>query len=165
MEITETIEYAASPEAVYAMLTDPEFQKQKCVDLDNQHYDSAVTPAGDGARVVTHREDSTDGMPGAVRSFVGDALKITETYEWAGAGPDGSRTADLLVEVAGAPVAMRARVQLVPEGQGSRLRLAGDLKASIPLVGRKVEKSAAPAIVHALRSEAQTGRRWLAEGS
>jgi hypothetical protein len=38
----------------------------------------------------------------------------------------------------------------------------GDLKASVPLLGGKIEKAAEPAIRSAMRVEERTGRAWLA---
>ena len=43
------------------------------------------------------------------------------------------------------------------------MTIAGDLKASIPLLGGRVEKAAAPAVVEAIRAEERTGQRWLAD--
>ena len=161
MRITETIDYAASPDAVFAMLTDPAFQEAKCIEAGSARHESAVTSTGDGARVVTQRELPADGLPDFARSIVGDTLSVTETYDWAGAGAGGSRDGTLVVEVAGAPLALRAKVRLTAAGSGTSMTIDGDLKASIPLVGGRVEKAAAPAVVHAIRGEERTGRRWL----
>jgi hypothetical protein len=111
---------------------------------------------------VTRRDLPADDLPDFVRSVVGSTLSITETYEWGAPGADGSRSGTLTVEVAGAPVALRSTISLVATGGGSQILIAGDLKASIPLFGGKVEKAAAPAVVHALRSEQRTGTAWLA---
>jgi hypothetical protein len=43
------------------------------------------------------------------------------------------------------------------------MRVDGKLKASIPLLGGKVEKSAAPAVIDGIHQEGRTGRAWLAE--
>ena len=88
---------------------------------------------------------------------------MTETYEWGGATGDGTRTGTLTVEVAGAPVAMRSSVRLAPAAGGTQISIDGDLKASIPLFGGKVEKAAAPAVIDAIRSEQRTGTAWLSE--
>ena len=103
MKITETIDYAATPDAVFAMLTDPAFQEAKCIEAGSARHESAVTSTGDGARIVTQRELPADDLPDFVRSIVGDTLSVTETYDWGGAGADGSRDGTLVVEVAGRP--------------------------------------------------------------
>lgn len=163
MRITETITYPATPAVVFAMLTDERFQERKCIEAGALHHDVAVTGSGSGARVVTNRDLPTDRLPDFVKSFVGASLSIAETYEWAPASADGSRNGILLVEVKGAPVSMRATVVLAPSGPGTQLRVDGVLKASIPLLGGRIEKAAAPAVVGAMRSEQDTARAWLAE--
>lgn len=42
-------------------------------------------------------------------------------------------------------------------------RVEGDLRASVPLIGSKIEKAAEPAIKGAIRVEERTGRAWLTE--
>ena len=163
MKISETITYAAPPETVYAMVTDAAFQERKCVEAHAQRHEAAVSAVGDGARVVTKRDLPADDLPDFAKSIVGPTLSVSETYEWGGAAGDGTRTGTLTVEVAGAPVAMRSSVRLAPAGGGTRISIDGDLKASIPLFGGKVEKAAAPAVIDAIRSEQRTGNAWLSE--
>jgi hypothetical protein len=163
MRITETITYAAAPDAVYAMVTDPAFQVRKCVEAGAHHHEAAVQPAGEGARVVTKRDLPSDGLPDFAKSIIGSTLSVTETYQWGAAQDGGVRSGTLTVEVKGAPVAMKSTVRLAPSPLGTEITIDGDLKASIPLLGGKVEKAAAPAVVHAIRSEHETGERWLAE--
>ncbi|MER7071465.1 DUF2505 domain-containing protein [Terrabacter sp. NPDC000476] len=163
MKISETITYAAAPDAVYAMLTDPEFQGRKCVEAGALHHEAAVTPVAEGARVVTKRDLPADGLPDFARSVIGSTLTITETYEWGGPTADGSRDGTMTVEVSGAPVAMRGVIRIVATGAGTQVAVDGDLKASIPLFGGKVEKAATPAVVSSIRSERRTGTAWLAE--
>lgn len=163
MRITDTITYDAAPDVVYAMKTDPAFQERKCVEAGAVRHDIAVTRAGEGARVVTKRDLSTDDLPDFVKSIVGATLEVTETYDWAAPAPDGSREAALTVEASGAPVAMRGTVRLRPVGAATEMVIDGNLKAAIPLLGGKIERSAAPAFLRGIRSEHETGRRWLAE--
>ena len=164
MKISESIAYPAAPSDVFTMLTDEEFQNRKCVEAGALRHDVAVTPTGDGARVVTHRDLPTDRLPDFAKSIVGQTLSITETYDWGTAQADGGRRGTLLVEVKGAPVAMRADVALSATGGGSTVSFDGDLKASIPLLGGRIEKAAAPAVIAGIRSEQRTGRAWLTEG-
>jgi len=163
MKISETITYAAPPETVYAMVTDRAFQERKCVEAGAQRHEASVSPDGDGARVVTKRDLPADDLPDFAKSIVGPKLSVTETYDWGAAAADGSRSGTLTVEVAGAPVAMRGAVRLAATGSGTQITIDGDLKASIPLFGGKVEKAAAPAVVDAIRSEQRTGNAWLSE--
>lgn len=163
MRITETITYHAAVDVVYIMKTDPAFQERKCADSGALQHDVAVRQNGAGALVVTRRDLSTDGLPDFVKSIVGARLSVTETYDWKGAAADGSRDGTLIVEAAGAPVAMRGTVRVEPVEAGTNLTIDGDLRANIPLLGSRIEKAAAPAFIRALRSEHESGRRWLEE--
>jgi len=165
MRITETITYHAPVDVVYAMKTSPEFQERKCADSGALRHDVAVREEGAGAVVVTRRDLSSDGLPDFVKSIVGAHLSVTETYRWNAPSADGSRDGTLTVEAAGAPVAMRGTVRMEPQGGSTHLTIDGDLKANVPLVGGRIEKAAAPAFIKALRSEHESGRRWLDERS
>ena len=96
------------------------------------------------------------------KSLIGSRLTITETYDWAAADGSGKRAGELTVELGGAPVSLRADLALVPRGTSTQMCLDGDLKASVPFIGGKIEKSAAPAIVDGIRGEGAVGRAWLA---
>lgn len=163
MRITETITYDATPDEVYEMKTDPAFQERKCVEAGAVRHDVEVTSVGQGARVVTRRDLPTDDLPDFVKSIVGAHLTVTETYEWLGAAADGSRDGRVTVEAAGAPVALRGTVAIRPVATGTSLTIDGDLRASIPLLGGKIEKAAAPAFIRAIQREEESGRLWLAE--
>ncbi|MDN5795564.1 MAG: DUF2505 domain-containing protein [Intrasporangium sp.] len=163
MKISETLDYPAEPDVVFAMLTDERFQARKCEEAGALAHDVAVTQVGGGSRVVTRRELPTENLPDFAKSLIGPRLVITETYEWEALNGDGSRPGDLTIELGGAPVTMRAGIVLAPVGTGTQLHIDGTLKASVPLIGRKIEKSAAPAIIDGIRSDGTLGRVWLSE--
>ena len=165
MKISETVTYSATPEAVYAMLTDPAFQERKCADAGALRQEVGVHEGDAGARVVTKRDLPTDGLPDFAKKVVGTTLTIVETYDWGPRATDGARDAALVVEASGAPVALRGTVSLRPSGTGSTLAVTGDLKAAIPLFGGKVEQAAAPAFIAGLRAEGRTGMAWLADNA
>jgi len=100
-------------------------------------------------------------IPDFVKSLVGPTLMITQTDDWAGPGPDGVRTGTTVAEIAGAPVRFTAALRLEPTATGARQAVAGELKASVPLVGGKIERAAEPAILAAIRAEQRTSTAWL----
>ena len=161
MKITQTMDYAADPEAVFAMMTSEEFQTQKCADAGALSHDVAVSLVGGRVRVVVGRDLPTDRLPDFAKSLVGQTLSTTETWEWDEASADGERRGRLTVEVKGTPITMRSTVVLAGNGAGSVVTIDGELKASIPLFGGKIEKASAPAVVGALRSEQRTGSHWI----
>ena len=89
---------------------------------------------------------------------------MTETYDWGGADGDGCpRSAPSRSRSPAPPSPCGRTVRLAPAGSGTQITIDGDLKASIPLFGGKVEKAAAPAVIDAIRSEQRTGNAWLSE--
>ena len=74
-----------------------------------------------------------------------------------------SQGVTLTIEADAQQFSIKAKVALVPNGPGSQMRIDGDLKASIPLLGGKIEKSAAPAVIDGIQQEGRTGRAWLAD--
>jgi Protein of unknown function (DUF2505) len=162
MKISAILDYAATPSEVFAMLSDEDFQARKCIATGALSHSVSVSAQGDRTVIVSNRDLPTDGFPDFVKRLVGTTLAITETQDWGPAGPGGARQGRLTVNIAGAPIDLAGTLSLAPDGQGSVESVEGDLKATIPLIGGKIEKSAAPAIESAIRAERETGQAWLA---
>jgi hypothetical protein len=64
--------------------------------------------------------------------------------------------------VSGQPVALNGTMTISPGGPGSILQLTGQLKVAIPLLGRKLEESAAPAVLAGFKTHRKVGADWLA---
>lgn len=162
MKITETWTYAATPDRVWAMITDPAFQERKCAASGALSFDVSVEQAaGDGATVVTSRRMPTDGLPSQFQKFVKDGLEVVETQTWEPAAGDGSRSGRADVQIKGTPVTMKGTLTMAPAGEGTTLRLDADVKAGIPLVGGQIEKAVAPAVVHGIKVEEREGAAYL----
>jgi hypothetical protein len=162
MKISDIIEFAAAPAEVFAMFADEEFQNRKCVATGAIRHTVSITARGDRTIIVSTRDMPSAGFPSFVKSMVGETLAVTETQDWGPSGTDGVRHGKLAVEIAGAPVSLHAVLSLASSGQGTVETIEGDLKARIPLLGNKIEESAAPAIQTAIRVEGETGMAWLA---
>ena len=87
---------------------------------------------------------------------------MVEEVQWADAAGDGSRSGALTMTVLGQPVRLTGRLQLAPGGRGTTVDLTGELKVAIPLLGRKLEESSAPAVLAGFRTQQRVGDRWLA---
>lgn len=163
MRLTDRIRHASDPVSVFRMLTDPRFQESKCALSGAVRHAVDVRRHEDGgARIVTTRELPTTGMPDFVRSMTGETITVVETSEWGAGNPDGTRAGTLTVEITGAPVRLTGTLVLSPEGSDTVQVFEGELKASVPFVGGRVERAAEPAIRAAITVEQRAGEAWLA---
>jgi hypothetical protein len=155
VDISSSAEFAAEPERVYAMMIDRDYLEQVCVASHASAYDVSVT----GAKTTTSR---TLESPASAAKFTGPHLTVIEEVTWGPAAADGSRVGDMRLTVAGQPVALNGTMTISPGGLGSVLELTGQLKVSIPLLGRKLEESAAPAVLAGFKTHRKVGADWLA---
>lgn len=172
MRVTAEIHYQADPASVFAMLLEKSFQDRKLAETGAISWEVEVALHSDGATITSRRLLPTEGMPDAFRGIVGQQITIIQTETWGAAGRDGARTGALDVEVSGVPVRMRASLSLstaAADAAASHLGwrttelLDGELKARVPLIGGKIERSAEPAVRTAIDAEERIGRAWLAE--
>lgn len=162
MQITTHADYAATPDAVFAVITDPAFVAEKAKSMSVGGHAADVSAAGDRTKVTSTRTLPTTDLPDIARKVVGDVLTLTEEQVWGPAAPDGSRTADLKLNVVGAPVTLRGTIRLAPSATGARQDVKADLSAKVPLIGGSIEKAAAPAIVAGINYEVELVQEWLA---
>ena len=155
MDISSTAEFAANPEQVFAMMIDVDYLEKVCEASHALRYDASA----DGNRT---RSSRTLSSPASAARFTGPELTVVEEIVWGANAPDGSRTGALTMAVTGQPVTLTGQMRITPGGPGTVLTLAGDLKVAIPLFGKKLEQSSAPAILAGFRTHQQVGTDWLA---
>ncbi len=154
MDISTGLDFAASPQDVYAMMTDQAYLEEVCVASESMSYDASVN------QTSTHTSRTLPSPESAAR-FTGPQLTVVEDGQWGEAEADGARTGTLTMTVQGQPVRLNGRLQLRPGGRGTTVDLTGELKVAIPLLGRKMEESAAPAVLAGFRTQQRVGDRWL----
>ena len=163
MRLSAEIRYDADPATVFGMLTDADFQERKCAATGALDHEVEIDEYDDGSAAIrTSRTMPTDQVPDFVRTFVGQTLRVVQVDDWQPAAPDGSRDGTAVVEIKGAPVRLAAAMTLQADGAGTRQTIDGDLKASVPLIGGRIEKAIEPALQAAIRVEQREGRGWLA---
>ncbi len=156
MDISTTLDFAAQPDAVYAMLLDQAYQEEVCVESHSISYDASVSESS----TSTTR---TLPAPESAARFTGSELTVVENITWGPAGAGGARTGDLHLTVKGQPVTLKGTLALGPGGRGTTMVLTGELKVAIPLLGKKLEQAAAPAVLAGFRTQQKVGDRWLAQ--
>ena len=156
MQITAAADFAADPHTVYTMLTTKEYLEKLVAAADPISSEVSV----DGTTTSTTRV--LPAPPDAAR-FTGPELTVVEKLEWSDAAADGARTAQVSLTVPKQPVSMKGTVSLAPGGSGTQVTLNGDLKVNVPLLGRKLEASSAPAVLAGFNDHQKVGDEWLAD--
>ena len=157
MQLTAQQDFAAEPSKVAAMLTDRVFLEKVCVASEAEKHSVTV----DGAHTTVSR---TLPAPSSIAKFTGSTITIVEDLVWSAAASDGSRTATFTLGVPGLPVEMLGTARMYVGGKGTRVDYAGDLSVNIPFIGKKLEQSAAPAVLDGLGLQQRVGDDWLAGG-
>ena len=156
MDISTDLDFAAAPAAVFAMMTNQQYQEQVCVASEAVSYEVSV------AGPTTHTSRTLPAPDSAAR-FTGPQLTVVEDIAWNEAESDGTRPGSLTMTVRGQPVTLRGQLRLAPGGRGTTVTLTGELKVAIPLLGRKLEQAAAPAVLAGFHTQQRVGDRWLSD--
>jgi len=161
MKLTEKFSYAgADVEAVYGLLANEAFRTESCANQGATDYTVTVEPEGDGATVTIIRTQEAD-MPDFVKKLTGSTVKVKQTEVWSGPDASGNRTADVKVSIIGQPAEMIGVAKLFAKDGGSDFTVDGDVKVSIPFIGKKIEPEVAKAIKASLREEVEYGMTKL----
>lgn len=120
----------------------------------------------DGLRTTVRRVMPTDRFPDFARKLTGETITLVETTTWTeAADADGSRRAEVSMQVEGAPVSSRATAVVRPTGPGATEVVTGQVSAKVPLVGGRIEKAVLPALEAALDAQVDAYREWAGAGA
>lgn len=161
MHVTIDVPVPLSAAAYATLVRDETFVRFRTAVPGARVDDVIVTPAdGESFTVTVRRSVSAAQIPPQVRSFVGSELEIRQVEAWEGER-GGAWHGTVALEITGTPVRMTGAVELVPSGDGAILRYDGDVRASIPLFGPAVERSAAEAVRATLAAEELRVQAWV----
>lgn len=141
--INEELRYEHAPQAVFALISTGGFQLELIAHLGGKDAELLEESVGtDGAVKVVTRQRTAVELPGFAKKLIPANTIVTQTYEWGPAGDGGTRQGVWSADVKGAPVAMGGPTELQAAGSGSVHSFHGEVKASVPLVGGKLESFA-----------------------
>jgi hypothetical protein len=142
------------------MLVDEAFLRRRAEASHALSHHIDVTHSGANATSEVRQSLPAD-VPDIFRKLVGDSVDLTEVIEWEPPAPDRSRTGRLAVDIAKVPVTLRGSIQLSMDGPGTLQVVDAELKAAVPLIGRKIEEAALPAVIAGIDGMEQLGAEWL----
>ena len=140
------------------MMGDPLFWERVGEANDVVRWTPTVTTEGDATRVVIDEEQRTAGVPSFAKKIVGDTTHVIITQVWRG------QVADYEIATPGKPTQVHGTATVSANGSGSVLVYDLDVKASVPLIGGKLEKLVVDLTREGFEKEQTVGAAWLAGG-
>src|SRR5262249_21386214 len=95
------------------------------------------------------------------KRLVGETIQIVQEETWSPSGDSGSYDAALSLDVIGQPASMRGTLRIEADATGAVEVVRGDIKVSMPFVGRKFEAELSKGLLAAARREEEVGRERL----
>jgi hypothetical protein len=154
MRIDRTYRYDGDVAGVLAIIRGPELYQEAAIRSRSLSYDVDVSEADGSTTIVLRRSLPTDQVPSFAQGFVGETVDVVESTRWAPLH-DGRADGVFDVSIERTPVRFHGTMTLAaPSGiegmPGVEQRIGGELKAGVPLLGRRIEESIAPLIGHQL---------------
>jgi hypothetical protein len=164
MDLHTRIDYPdATPEQVFALIVDPGFRRDVAAATQALDAQVDVRRQDDGGATVTVSRTLAATVPDFARRFVGDTLRVVQTEQWSAPDGEGGRSADVELTVQGQPARFTGRIVLAGHDEAVHEDIRGDVRVSIPFVGKKLEAELARGIVAAAGKEQEIGRARLGE--
>ena len=137
-ELEISFDHRGSAETLYGRLTDPVFLKAQALAvgaLKAEVIESGIAAAG--PRTVVRQSVEAD-VPRALSRVLPSTIETTEYNEWSADGA-GTYRSTWKVDLSGVPVSLKGRTTISAVNSGSTFRLTVEVKASVPLIGGKIE--------------------------
>jgi hypothetical protein len=156
MQISERLTLPMTPTDVAAMYADPQYADVRATTLGARegHAEPSTSPDGSLTVRTTLEMPAPASLPDLISTMLRGDITAEETQTWSAPGPDGQRTGTMELTIRGVSAGLSAQLVLSPlEGERAQVGIDGDVFAKIPLIGKKLEKAAAPYISKVLRAE------------
>lgn len=143
----------ADPHAAFLLLSDPDYVREVAERTGGHDVEITVEPADDGGATIRSFRVLPARLPSYAKALVGETVTIHETRVFGPAAEDGTRDGTIEVTFGGAPAHVTGTMRL--EGSDtSNVEVVMQVKASVPLVGGKVERLCADQIGASITREA-----------
>lgn len=153
--------YPTDVTRIRAMVLDPAYIQARALATGALTIESSVSPAPNGQTTVVITRTLPSEMPAFAAAIVGETLTITETQIWE---PEflGQAFGKFSVTFS-APLTFIGSASITVQGDSTVVTTEGELKASIPFMGGKVENLAKEQTERYLRKEQEFALAWLGE--
>jgi hypothetical protein len=156
MRLRHELAYDAPPSDVLGMIADPMYWDKVAAATGALSSTATIGTEGETTRVVVDQEQKVAGVPSFARKFVGESTRAITTQVWRGT------EASFDVQTPGKPTSISGTATVAENGTGSTLTYDLEVKASVPLVGGKLEKLVVELTTEGFEKEQSVGAAWLA---
>jgi len=161
-EFTAEQHFATDPVTAFTMLCDPAYITRKLTESGGHDLVVESDPTPEGGAELRLCRTMPAQVPSYAKSLIGDTITADEHHSWGPAQADGSRAGTFTASFPGAPVAVAGTMRLQPDDDGTGYLVQGSVKASVPLVGGKIEDLVKEQLARFMRKEQQVADSWLA---
>ena len=159
-KISKVDHYDYSAEALWAMMQDPAYLEGKYQALQDIEFEVVEhTCDNDAVTIKVSRVVPAD-LPDVAKKVLGDTNQLMQTETWKRNGD--SFDCDLDIDSPGKPIKITGKLNIKPTGDSSAdWKVDMDIKASVPIVGGKIEGAVVKATESSLDLEYQYNNEWL----
>ncbi|OAX52933.1 hypothetical protein A5N15_00945 [Rothia kristinae] len=162
MSIHETTSINAPVDKVVQAYASEDFARHVSQQAGVQFESFSVDGDTAGAfTVTTVRSVGGDKIPGFAQRFIKNGVTLTQKDLFKAPGADGSRDVETSVSAGAVPVSANLTQKLTAEGEKTQVALEGEVKANIPLVGKKLAQAAEPYMSKALTLQSREAEHWI----
>ena len=127
--------YDHAPETVLALLCDAEFLRARCSAMGESKVNVTVRREGDSV-IIENTRDVKRELPGFAKKIFSPTNTVVQVERWNEAGDTKRGRYEL--DVKGTPVSMTAELELVPHARGAAYSVTFNVRAKVPLIGKKI---------------------------
>jgi hypothetical protein len=156
-QLSASIQFAARPARVLAMLCDESYLKAKAADSA----ESSFSVRRDSNQVsVTLTRVWPKELPEPAGRLLGKTVTVTEVQHWDTSHPDLAR-ATFEITFGNAPVKIKGTIQLVAALGGTNVLIDGETRVAVPIFGKSAESMIVSELVNVMERERTIGQTWL----
>jgi hypothetical protein len=155
--LVQDLVYEAPIDRVSAMLADPAFREEVCVEIGARSHDVTVDGDATAKKVRIQMQLPTEGIPSFAKKFVGSTTEVVQAEDWSSASHG-----DITVTIPGKPGEMVGTAVLTEQDGVTTETVDLEIRVRIPLVAGKIENLISGLLSKSLTAEHRVGQRYLA---
>lgn len=162
MKFEESFDFDHRAATIMQMFSDKDYYVRKYRRLGGPEPELVDCQSDEGRFSITVRhglDPSAMPLPGFMKKRIGNRLVLRQTDAW----QIDARTGRIEIDIESTPAHISIDLQLIDRDTGARLNLAFDIRADVPLVGKKIERAVSEPIIRRMRADLEESARLAAD--